>query len=114
MSCQSQEVDPQVTQNFCLTWPQIGGSHGLLLFGFDYLLEQLTEPRETYTDQGFYKGYDEQPHRSMNEVCKGPGAGASVPVEVGYVTLPGHVCQPKSSWNLMFSALMETSSHRHD
>lgn len=44
LSITSSIIDPQVTQNFCLTWLQIRGSHDLLLFGFDYLLEQLKEP----------------------------------------------------------------------
>ena len=46
--CRSQVAGPQVTHNFCPTWLQIRGSHDLLL-GFDYLPEQLTELRETFT-----------------------------------------------------------------
>lgn len=37
---------PRVTHKFYLTWLQIGGSRDPPL-GFNYLLEQLTEPRET-------------------------------------------------------------------
>ena len=55
---QSQVVGPQETHNFCLTWLQIRVSQHLLPLGFDYLLEQLTELRETLTYvYQFIKGY---------------------------------------------------------
>ena len=44
---QSQVMGPLVTHNFCPTWLQIRGPPNHLL-GFHYLLEKLTELRETF------------------------------------------------------------------
>ena len=45
----SKAVGPQVIHNFCPTWLQIRASCDTLPLEFDYLLEQLTELRETFT-----------------------------------------------------------------
>lgn len=59
---QLQVVGPQVTHNLCLTCIPVGGPHDLLPPVCDYLLEQPTELRETFTYiyqfiEGHAKGY---------------------------------------------------------
>ena len=83
----------QVTHNFCPTWLQSRVSHVSLL-GFNHLLQQLTELRETYLPVYYItkdsiKDTDEQP----DEEVHGAGsrkvlrAGASVSMELGCATV---------------------------
>ena len=62
-----------------------GGSHDLL-FGFDHLLEWLTELREYFYQfiiRDIIKDRDDWPDETVHRVRsrKAPGTGASVPVE---------------------------------
>lgn len=56
--------------------------------GLDYLLEQLTEVRETLLFTSLLKGTDEQPDEVLHRVNSGRvvDSGASVPVELGCIT----------------------------
>ena len=68
------------------------------------MLEQLTELKETVTFTSLLKGMikdtDKQPDEAIYKVRSGRvlSVGASVPVELGYVTL--QVCVCLSTWKL--------------
>ena len=61
--------------NFCPTWLQIKSSHNLLPLGSDYLLEQLTELRETLTFPSLLKAMikdaDKQPDEEIHRARPG-------------------------------------------
>ena len=65
-----------------------GYTPDLLPLGLDYLLEQLTEVRETLLFTSLLKGTDEQPDEVLHRVNSGRvvDSGASVPVELGCIT----------------------------
>lgn len=101
--CQLQVAVLQVTHNFCQTWTKITGSHDPLPLRFDYLLEQLTEFRETLTftsllcNKGYDQGYREQPDKEIQKRRSGrvPSTRASGPCGVGVCPLPGmQMCSP--------------------
>ena len=97
----------QATHNFCPTWLQTRYSHDFFPFGFDYLLEWLTELRKILTFTSLLKDIvrdtdqqqDDETHWVRSE--RTPSTGVSVPMELGYVTLLLHKCvhQPGSSLN---------------
>jgi len=90
-----------VTNNFFLTWLQIRGSHNPFL-GFHHLLEQFTELKKALTSclpanyviGDMIKGIDKQPDEEIHRegIGRVPNTGASVPVELGYVTLLANGC----------------------
>lgn len=70
-------------------FPQLHGYiPDLLPLGLDYLLEQLTELRETLLFTSLLKGTDEQPDEVLHRVSSGRvvDSGASVPVQLGCIT----------------------------
>ena len=78
--CQSQLWGPQRTHNFCPTWLQSEAPRTLL--GFEHLLEQLTEFRETLmfssSSKNVMKDTDEQPEEgrdAQSEGWEGPHGG---------------------------------------
>lgn len=84
--CQTAVVGPQVTHNFHQTWLQTRGSHDLLPLGFDYLLEQVRELKETLRFTSLLKDMakvtDEQSD-TEGEVWEGPKQRNSCPREAG-------------------------------
>ena len=65
-----------------------GYTPDLLPLGLNYLLEQLTELRDTLLFTSLLKGTDEQPDEALHRVSSGRvvDSGASVPVELGSIT----------------------------
>lgn len=95
-------VGPQVTHNCCLIQLQVKGFYDFPFLGFDNLLVQLTELRETLIFVSLLKNTDEQPDE---EICR-----VSLKNGTKHRSFWSHgagICHPPGMW--MFSPTWKLS-----